>query len=108
MATRATETIAATGTEATYHAATATTGDKVAAVDGTILHVKNGGAASTTVTLTTPGSVEGLAIADRTVAIPAGEDRFIALSKVYRDPADGLATVTCDPETSVTFAVVRA
>jgi len=37
MATRATETIAATGTEATYHAATATTGDKVAATDGTII-----------------------------------------------------------------------
>lgn len=108
MATRATETIAATGTEATYHAATATTGDKVAAVDGTILHVKNGSGVSTAVTLTTPGTVEGLAIADRTVAVPAGEDRFIPLSKVYRNPADGLATVVCDPVTTVTFAVVRA
>lgn len=108
MATRATETIAATGTEATYHAATATTGDKVAAVDGTVLHVKNGSGASTDVVLTTPGTVEGLAIADRTVAVPAGEDRFIALSKVYRDPADGLATFVCTPATTITFAVVRA
>lgn len=108
MATRATETIAAAGTEATYHVATATTGDKVAAVDGTILHVKNGSGVSTTVTLATPGTVEGLDIADREVAIPAGEDRFIALSKVYRNPADGLATVVCAPATTVTFAVVRA
>lgn len=108
MATRATETIAATGTAATYHVATATTGDKVAAVDGTVLHVKNGSGVSTNVTLATPGTVEGLAIADRTVAVPAGQDRFIALSKVYRDPADGLATVVCDPAASVTFAVVRA
>jgi hypothetical protein len=108
MATRATETIAATGTEATYHPATASTGDKVAAVDGTILHVKNGGVGATTVTIDTPGSVEGLAIANREVAIPAGEDRFIALSKVYRNQADGLATFVCAPETSVTFAVVRA
>jgi hypothetical protein len=108
MATRATETIAATGTEATYHAATATTGDKVAAVDGTILHVKNGGGSDTTVTIDTPGTVEGLAIENRAVTVPAGEDRFIALSKVYRNPADGLATAVCNPVTSVTFAVVRA
>lgn len=108
MATRATETIAATGTEATYHAATASTGDKVAATDGTILHIKNGGGAPTTVTIDTPGSVEGLAIANREVTIPAGEDWFVALSKVYRNPSDGLATFVCAPETSVTFAVVRA
>lgn len=108
MATRATETIAATGTAATYHAATATTGDKVAAVDGTVLHVKNGSGVSTTVTIDTPGTVEGLDIENREVAIPAGEDRFIALSKVYRNPADGLATVVCAPVTTVTFAVVRA
>lgn len=107
MATRATETIAAAGTEATYHAASET-GDKVAAVDGTVLHVKNGSAGSVTVTLVTPGTVDGLAIADREVAVPAGEDRFIALSKTYRNPSDGLADVQWSAHEDVTFAVVRA
>jgi hypothetical protein len=43
----------------------------------TFLHVKNGGGGSVDVTVQTPGSVDGLAVADRVVAVPAGEERAI-------------------------------
>lgn len=107
MATRATETIAATGTVATYYAASAG-GDKVTPDEGTLLHVKNANASSTIVTLTTPGTVSGLAIADRAVTVTNGTEQFIPLSTLYRNPTDGLADIAWSVSASVTFAVVRA
>lgn len=107
MATRATESIGTAGLEATYHVAEVG-GDKVAPGDGTFLHVVNGDAADKTVTLVTPQTVDTLAVADRAVVVTAGESRFIAVPGMYRDPADGLASLTWSAITSVTFAVLRA
>lgn len=108
MATLSVQNITTSGLEATYAAATATTGDQFLPADGTFIHVKNGGAGTTVGTLTTPATVDSLAVADRTVSIPAGEERFIATpDTLYRDPTDGLATVVFDVVTSVTLAVVR-
>lgn len=106
MATRATEVVDVAGTTATYHAASGG-GDKVTPADGTVLHVKNGGGSSINVTLVTPGTEQGLAIADRVVAVGNGAEKFIALDPIYRNPADGLADITWSATTSVTFAVVR-
>lgn len=109
MATRGTEPVGTVGTGATYHAASAG-GDKVTPTEGTFLHVVNGGASPTTVTIVTPGTVAGLAVADReTDPIAAGDDDFINLSdtRTYRNPADGLADITWSETTSVTFAVLR-
>jgi hypothetical protein len=77
--------------------------------DGMVfLHVKNGDVASKTVTLTTPNLVEGIAIADPTVVIPAGEDRMIGPFPTgpFND-SSGKANVTYSAVTSVTVALVR-
>lgn len=84
-------------------------GDKVRTGPGIFILVDNGSASSVTVTLATPGTVDGLAISDRTVAVPAGEQRAIAVTGLYRDPSDGLAHITwsaTDP--ALTFAALRA
>lgn len=107
MATRATETVAFTGTVPTYHAASGG-GDKVAPTEGTLLHVKNASGGSINLTIATPGTIRGLAIADQVVAVADGAvGKFIPLDPVYRDPADGLASLSWSSPTSVTFAVIR-
>lgn len=108
MATYATENIGTGGLAATYR--TAALSDKVTPGDGTFLHVKNGSASAVTVTLVTPGTVDGLAVADRMVSVPATSDRFIAVPEnPYINFADGgLAEIQFSAITSVTFAVLRA
>lgn len=107
MATLAVQGITTSGLEATYAAATATTGDRFLPADGTFLHVINGNASSVDVVLTTPDTVDGLAIADRTITIPTTEERFIAVPDSLYRASDGLATVVCTPAASVTLAVIR-
>lgn len=58
------------GTAPTYAAAGAG-GDTVPSGERTWLHVKNGSASPITVTVTTPGTYSGLAIADVSVSVPA-------------------------------------
>lgn len=71
------------------------------------LRVKNGSAAAVNVTLPTPGTVDGLAIADRVVAVPAGADMVIGLGRgdVHRQP-DGTVHVDYSAVASVTVAVL--
>lgn len=109
MATVSTQQIGKTGTAPTYSAADAA-GDRVTPGEGTFLHVKNASAAGITVTLVTPGTVDGLAVADRTSnSVAAGGEDFISLAnaKLYRS-SDGLADLTWSATASVTFAVLRA
>jgi hypothetical protein len=109
MATYSAEACAFTGLEATYNAAAAGLSDKVLAGDRTFLHVVNDDASPHTLTLSTPGNVGGLAIADPVATITNGESRFVGpLSpEIFGDPADGnLVTLTWDDDTGMTFAVV--
>jgi hypothetical protein len=76
MSALAPQVVQIAGTTATYSAASGG-GDTIASGDRVFAHVKNGSGVSVTVTITTPGTVGGLAIADATVAVPAGADRFI-------------------------------
>lgn len=110
MATVGTQNPGTAGAAPTMVAASAG-GDKVA--PGVRLLVVNGGGASIDLTLATPLTVDGLALADRTVAVPNGA--FPANAKVidvpsnlYQDPADGLCSLTWSAVTSVTFAVLGA
>lgn len=104
MATVTTEPVPTTGLDATANAASVG-GDKVR--PDSILRVINGSGVSTTVTMVTPQTVDGdLAVADRTVAVPAGEARYIRATATYRNPADGLVDITISPTTSVTFEVI--
>jgi hypothetical protein len=87
-------------------------GDIVDVGRGTFLSVINGGSGPITVTVQTPGVVDGdLAIADRTVTVPVGTTpKLIPLTSVnYRQPVSdanaGRALVDYSAITSVTRAV---
>lgn len=106
MATYALQQMAATGTAVSYTAVSSsdTTGD--ISSGRCFLHVKNGGGSSDTVTLVTPGTVgPALAIADLTVAVANGAEKFIG----PLDPTlfGSIVTVTHSFTTSVTAALVQ-
>ncbi|MET8334362.1 hypothetical protein [Streptosporangium canum] len=81
-------------------------GDTATPGDGVFLEVLNGGGSTITVTLATPGTVEGLAIADRAITIPTGERWKIPLTRMYAG-GDGQATITYSAVTSVTVGVFK-
>lgn len=107
MATLPTQVISHIGTAITFSAASSG-GDQCATGSDVKLLVKNGAGSSVTVTLATPGTVDGdLSIADRTMTVAAGSTSGIPVTDLYRDPATGLASITYSDATSVTAAVIR-
>lgn len=105
MALLSTQVAVQAGLTPSYGAVSAS--DTAVPGDQVVLHVKNGGGSPDTVTLVTPGTVSGLAIADQTVSVAAGAEKFIPLiSELYRDPTTGLCTIQHSFTTSVTCAVV--
>ena len=60
-------------------AAAAADGDTVPNGGNTILVMNNTAGASATVTVVTPGSVDGLAVADRTFTVPANTIQLVKL-----------------------------
>ncbi len=107
MATVSSQSITTAGVGPDYSAASPG-GDRFLPADGTFLHIKNGSGVSVTATLVTPGTIDTLAVADRTVTVPATSERFVSVSdKLYRSP-DGLADITWSATTTVTFAAIRA
>lgn len=104
MALLQTQSIDADGLDPEYVAA-AGGGDTCA--PGGFLHYKNGSGGSITVTLVTPGKVAGLDVADRPVAIPAGEERMITVGDEYRNPATGLCSITYSGVTTLTCGKFR-
>jgi hypothetical protein len=108
MADRNPQTISPTPLAATYNAASSGGGDRVQ--PGTILHVKNGNAATVTITMVTPGTVDtDLAVADRTRTVTNGTEAFLTIpsNAAYRD-VDGLVQLTWSVTSSVTFASLTA
>lgn len=108
MATLSVQTIPAGGLSPSYSAASGG-GDKLKPGKTTFLHVINGDASPITVTVATPGTVSGLAIADRAVTVAASDEQMIPIpADLYANPADsGLASVTYSAVTSVTVAALR-
>jgi hypothetical protein len=82
-------------------------GDTAQTGAGVLLAVKNADSGSHTVTIATPGTVDGLAVADRAVAVPAGQTFVIPITDRYRDPSTGRAAISYDGVTSVTVGVFR-
>ncbi|MGW0599960.1 hypothetical protein ACWD11_22790 [Streptomyces sp. NPDC002776] len=82
-------------------------GDTCQTGAGVLLLVKNGDAASHTVTLVTPGTVNGLAIADRAIPVAAGATKAIPVTSDYRNPSTGRADITYDAVNLVEVAVIR-
>lgn len=107
MATLTKQSVVRTGLEPSYDAASSG-GDEFANTGAEFIHVKNGDGSPHTVTIETPNLVDGtLAIADRDVVVPAGEERMIGPFPVgtYND-GDGLVQLTYDAVTSVTIALL--
>lgn len=80
------------------------TGDEFEPGENTYLEVINGSGASVDVTVVTPKTHHGHAVADNVTAVPAGQRRKIGpLAKEdYANPADGKADVTYSATGSVT------
>lgn len=81
-------------------------GNSVSLVTPKVLWVKNGSGSPINVTIPTPGTVGGLAIADQVVAVPAAGERFIRLGRVHRQTT-GLAHVDYSAVTTVTVAALN-
>jgi len=107
MADLAVVTISRNGLEATYNTA-AGGGDAFINTGNEFVHIKNDDASSKDITFATPAEVDGLAVADRVVSIPAGEDRMIGPfpASTYNDTA-GKVQITYSAVTSVTIAVIK-
>lgn len=104
MAQLDTQPISSAGIEPSYEAATSG-GDSCA--PGTFLHYKNGHSEAQTVTLVTPGSFAGLAIADRAIQIAAGDECMVRVGDEYRDPSTGLCSITYSGVTALTVGCFR-
>lgn len=82
-------------------------GDTAQTGAGVFLVVKNGDSGAHTVTIATPETVDGLAVADRALAVAAGQTAVIPVTDRYRNPSTGRAAITYDGVTSVTVGVFR-
>lgn len=94
-----------------YQAGLTTTDTYTFPNDGrTFLHCKKSGAGASTMTIVTPLTTRGKAIADQTVNIPASTgDKIVGPfpPDLYNDPATGLVTISFSDITGLTVAVVR-
>lgn len=107
--------IVRTGLEVTYAAADSTNDHSFDNVSQDIfLHVING-ATVCNVTIVTPQTVDGLAVADPVINVPATEDRFIGpfRNDLYGQPEPdaGFAKsvfVDIDDDSNVTIAAIKA
>lgn len=99
--------IVRTGLEQTYASANAD-GNKFSNDGRMFLHVKNGAGAPIDVTIQTPGTVDGLAVADQVVTVTNGEERMIGPfpANIYNQD-DRMVYVDYSSATSVTVAVLR-
>lgn len=100
------QSVTSTGAAITYEAANVD-GHSYLLNQSRVLHVKNGSATvALTVTIPTPGTVDGLAITDRTITVPISSDRFVALGAgtTYLQ-SGGVAHIDYSAVTSVTVAV---
>jgi hypothetical protein len=103
MTTYNAEHVSVAGLIATYHAAAA--GDKVK--PGVTLIVKNTNAATRDLTLVTPGTAYGQAIADQAVTIPATTgEKIVKIPDVGFAGTDGLVPLAWSATAGVTFAVL--
>ena len=112
----ATQSTVRTGLVASYTAATVDGHGVDNADQKTVIHVKNGGGVAVVVTFPTVPTVDGLAIPDRTISIPAGEERYIGPfpKGIYNqdDTAGDTGIKEClfidtDVQASVTYAAIK-
>lgn len=106
MAQIQTQQIGINGIAPAYQAAA--NGDEFVPDGRTFVHVKNGDASGHNVTITTPGTAFGEAIADDVVTVPAaGERMFGPFDPAGFAGSDGLAAIAYAALTSMTVGVFR-
>lgn len=84
--------------------AAASGGDTAEVGPGKFFVMSNGDASPHTATIDTPGTVSGLAIAQGSYAVAAGDIAIVPLANVFRGTT-GRASITYDAVTSVTVGV---
>lgn len=90
---------------ATFSPATASTGDTFIPNGRSFVTVKNGSGGSINVTVDVPGNDDyGNAKADLVVAVAAGTERDIPITRADMVQSDGTVKVTCSAVTTVTIA----
>lgn len=101
--------LSAAGVTTSYTGSLSTSNTYTVVCDGkTILHFKKSGAGACTVTIITPGTVGGLAIADQTITVPATTGDVIVgrlTVDLFADPATGLLTFSMSDITGMTVGV---
>jgi len=107
MVTLPPQTVPRPGLSTVYDPANAE-GDEFANSGDEFIRIKNDDDSEHTATILTTAVRDGLAIADRVVAVPAGEERTIGpfQTEIYNDDY-GMVQVTYDGVTDVTIAVVK-
>jgi hypothetical protein len=108
MATLAVQQITLVGLNPTFAAASAG-GDKLAGGPTTLLHVKNGGVGTITVTIDSVVLSNFGTDVNITVNVPAAGEREIGplVEQRFASPVDGLVAVTYTGVTDVTVAAKR-
>lgn len=82
--------------------------DTVECGDRTFVEIANGNASTITVTITTPNTESGLAIADQTVEILTGVTKIIGpLTRDLFGNSSGIATIACSLTPTVTIAAFK-
>lgn len=96
------------GVTPTFNAGTATDGDAFINDGRTMIYVLNTGA-ETTLTIQTPGTVDGLAVAERTVVVAAttGKSAIGPFPTSMYNQTDGKVYLGWSQVSGITFAVLR-
>lgn len=107
MATLTPQQVVRTGLEATYTAA-AGGGDVFPNTGREIVDIVNGGGGDITLTIVTPGTYQGQALADDAVVVTAGERRHVGPfpPEMYNN-SSGQVALAYSGVTSVTVAILK-
>lgn len=108
MATLTVQSYNRSGITPTYGAA-ASGGDEFVNTGVEFIHIKNGDASPKVLTIVTQNVSDGLAVADRTITVPATSEKMLGPFpiSVYNDSA-AKVQLTYDAVSSVTIAVIKA
>ena len=90
------------GLQASYTAAIAD-GHKFLNGGREMIHIVNGNASTIVLTILTPMTVDTLDVAERTISIPTGEERFVG---PFQSNADRMVYIDYDIQPTVTVAIL--
>jgi hypothetical protein len=89
------------------YAAAAGGGDEFLNTGAEFLLIKNGDSSSTTLTIVTQATVDSQAVGDRTVTIPAGEERMVGpFTRTTYNDGTGKCQLTYSSVTALTIAIL--